>query len=115
MPDWLKTVIYCFAGVGFWTVSASIALWFRDRSGNSGRQSHWKDNPRIKSPDDVLSEFAAKQEPLGPECQKVLDDNWWELITDKDHEALGAMLHAMRPRDDRRDEDGQAMQTETER
>lgn len=29
---------------------------------------------------------------------------WWEALTDKDHEALGAMLIAMRPRDDRRDE-----------
>lgn len=47
--------------------------------------------------------LAASQEPLGAEFQKVLDDNWWEFITDEDHESLGAMLHAMRPREDRKD------------
>jgi hypothetical protein len=49
MPEWVKTIVYVLAGVGFWTVSASIAIWLRDRSGNSGRDTHWASNPRIKS------------------------------------------------------------------
>jgi hypothetical protein len=77
MPEWLKTIVYVLAGVGFWTVSASIALWLRDRSGKSGRETHWTSNPRILQPGE---------------------------LSDEDHEAYGAMIHAMRPREDLRDE-----------
>ena len=46
----MQTVLYCLAALGFWAVSASLVLWLRDRSGNSGRQSHWKTNPRLGLP-----------------------------------------------------------------
>ena len=38
--------------------------------------------------EDILTNFAKNllenQEPLGAEFQKVLDDNYWDLITDTD-------------------------------
>lgn len=30
---------------------------------------------------DFFNNLAAQQEPLGPEFQQVLDDNYWDLIT----------------------------------
>ncbi len=40
------------AAIGAWTVASSAWLYLRDRSGNSGRQSHWQANPRIHGPDE---------------------------------------------------------------
>ena len=38
--------------------------------------------------EDILNDFAKNllenQQPLDPEFQKVIDDNYWELITDTD-------------------------------
>lgn len=34
-------VIYVLAGVGVWSIASSLAIYLRDRSGNSGRNKHW--------------------------------------------------------------------------
>ena len=54
--------------------------------------------------------IAANQEPLGAEFQKVLDDNWWELLIDDNHGEKSSgdlhdnvLLHAMTPREDKKD------------
>jgi hypothetical protein len=49
MPNWLLTILCSLAFIGLWTIGAALALWFRDRTGNSGRETHWTSNPRIKS------------------------------------------------------------------
>jgi phage gp46-like protein len=73
-----KIGFWSIFAIGAWTALTSAILYFRDRSGNSGRNSHWADNPRISSPDEPTK------------------DAWWENLTDEDTEALGAMLHIMR-------------------
>jgi hypothetical protein len=57
----IKLALYCFAGVGAWTALTSIALWFRDRSGNSGRDTHWTTNPRIRAPSEEEMEWAKRR------------------------------------------------------
>jgi hypothetical protein len=76
-----KVAFWSIFAIGAWTALTSAILYFRDRSGNSGRNSHWADNPRIQSPG----------EPV--------EDAWWENLTDEDAEALGAMLHTMKRRE----------------
>lgn len=48
----MLTVFYSLAGIGAWTIASSAFLYFRDRSGNSGRETHWRDNPRLHGPDE---------------------------------------------------------------
>jgi hypothetical protein len=76
-----KVAFWSMFAIGAWTALTSAILYFRDRSGNSGRNSHWADNPRINSQDDPAK------------------DAWWENLTDEDAEALGAMLHTMNRRE----------------
>ena len=68
MPEWLlalgKIAFWSIFGIGCWTSTTSAWLYFRDRSGNSGRENHWAENPRIKSPgedeaDDLYRAMAA--------------------------------------------------------
>jgi hypothetical protein len=77
----LNVVFWSFVAIGAWTALTSAILYFRDRSGNSGRNSHWADNPRIQSP--------GEPEP----------GNWWDNLSDEDIEAMGAMLHTMKRRE----------------
>jgi hypothetical protein len=37
----MMTIIYSLAGIGAWTCISSAIIYFRDRSGNSGRNKHW--------------------------------------------------------------------------
>jgi hypothetical protein len=48
----LETILYSLAGIGAWTCLSSLTIYLRDRSGNSGRSSHWQSNQRIIGPDD---------------------------------------------------------------
>ena len=109
--DTVKLILYCFAGVGFWTVSASIVLWFRDRSGNSGRDTHWTTNPRIRSlgeresRDKRINEIMDVCTALHGDTLRALAEserNDRELL--EEYGAYGAMVMAMKPREDRRDE-----------
>jgi hypothetical protein len=76
-----KVAFWSIFAIGAWTALTSAILYFRDRSGNSGRNSHWADNPRIQSP--------TEPEP----------GNWWDNLSDEDIEAMGAMLHTMKRRE----------------
>lgn len=49
----LEALPYILMGVGAWTVLSSVMLYFRDRSGNSGRSTHVFDNERLDGPDDA--------------------------------------------------------------
>ena len=77
-----KIAFWSIFAIGAWTALTSAILYFRDRSGNSGRSNHWTANPRIQSPGEPDEDAA-----------------WWETLTDEDAEALGAMLHTMKRED----------------
>jgi hypothetical protein len=44
-----KVAFWSIFAIGAWTALTSAILYFRDRSGNSGRNSHWDDNPLFLS------------------------------------------------------------------
>ena len=48
----IEAILYSLAGIGAWTCISSLTIYLRDRSGNSGRSSHWATNQRIIGPDD---------------------------------------------------------------
>jgi hypothetical protein len=56
LPGWLVTTaevaFWSLFGIGAWTCLSSLTIYLRDRSGNSGRSSHWQSNQRIIGPDD---------------------------------------------------------------
>ena len=62
----MTTVIVALAGIGFYVVTASIILWLGDRSGNSGRGTHWKTNPRINSPGELSEHDQAAVAAMTP-------------------------------------------------
>ena len=130
MPEWLLTLgkiaFWSIFGIGCWTFLTSAWLYFRDRSGNSGRENHWAENPRIKgaraervesmmdvvepSHGHTLAELAAdKRRERIQAISKLgtaMHHNTLAALSDEDHAAYGAMVHAMKSRDDRRDENG---------
>ncbi len=57
----LEALPYILAGVGAWTVLSSAAIYLKDRSGNSGRETHWLDNPRLDGPDEKGKDSAGSE------------------------------------------------------
>jgi enamine deaminase RidA (YjgF/YER057c/UK114 family) len=51
----LEAILYSLAGIGAWTCISSLTIYLRDRSGNSGRSSHWAQNTRLDGPDEKES------------------------------------------------------------
>ena len=50
--DALKTILAVFGAYCLVGPALSVWVYFRDRSGNSGRSGHWSKNPRIKKMDE---------------------------------------------------------------
>jgi len=50
----LAALPYILMGVGAWTALSSVVIYLRDRTGNSGRDTHHASNPRIDGPDDLI-------------------------------------------------------------